>query len=112
MASFPQHKFSLRDEQNTHFCSATLIQPLLLLTAAHCLPGPWGKNANNLPGAEDSLEIREIKIHPNFDVETLNNNIALLRLHPNQHEYRRKEVSKLPPTNWVQVRSQIPGKSE
>ena len=116
-ASFPHHQFSLRDEQSIHFCSATLIQPLLLLTAAHCILGKSltgmkavsGGQGFNVAGAEESLAIDKIIIHPNFDVHTLANDIALLQLRPGLHEHRRNNVvAKLPQPTWALPGEQAP----
>ena len=117
LSPFPNHQFSLRDDNNIHFCSATLVQPLLLLTAAHCILGKSLKGMKAVTGGETlnligdpviSLAVNGAEIHPNFDVNTLENDIALLRLHPNVHQVRKDiTTASLPPPTW-----DLPGEPE
>ena len=101
--------FSLRDERNVHLCTASLIQPLLLLTAAHCILGKSLKGMKAVREGPTTLEqslvpVSQIIIHPNFDPDTLDNDIALLRLDSDDaHEVDSSmEVASvaLPPQTW------------
>ena len=77
--------------KNMHFCGATVIHPLILLTAAHCLVSPnlslskvrivAGEHdlSRNSP-AEQIRNIGQHVIHPGWDSKTWENDIALLML--------------------------------
>ena len=69
-------QFSLQDQTGAHFCSAALVQPLLLLVAAHCVLGKRLAEIKAVIGAdqlglkngtEEIRSISEIIIHPNYD---------------------------------------------
>ena len=79
--------------EHPHFCGASIIHPLILLTAAHCLMGmnkPDGiiavSGKHQLSVHERSQQSRNISrfvIHENWDTKTVENDIALLILdHP------------------------------
>ena len=86
------HIVSLQDQtrQQPHFCGASVIYPLILLTAAHCFPSPQklesvqavggAHNLNNPTGNEQVRKISRLIIHENWDFGTANNDIAILVL--------------------------------
>ena len=88
---FP-HQVSLRvpAKQNVHFCGASVIHPLLLLTAAHCVHNSYkpgeiqavtgDHNQVVAEGTEQIRNVRKFILHPGWNNETLDNDIALLVL--------------------------------
>ncbi|QEK52743.1 serine protease [Pedobacter aquae] len=73
---------------NQHFCGGSILSNTWILTAAHCVVGI---NANNLKvhaGSSNQtnllegqyIQASEIKIHPNYNPLTNDNDIALIRL--------------------------------
>ena len=110
------HQFSLQDRSSgNHLCSATLVHPFLLLTAAHCVFGRSLGGLKVVPGndyyqqmghtgQELRLGIREAILHSDFDATTLNGDIALLRVdqrvaHSNGGGL--SSIVRLPQPNWV-----------
>ena len=72
-----------------HFCSASIIHPLLLLTAAHCLTNHKAAQIRVVTGAvdlkhykgnEQFREVRRVIKHENWNETTWDNDIALLVL--------------------------------
>ena len=75
-----------------HICGATIIHPLILLTAANCLQGvtTWtggrframsgAHNLNHLSGNEQVRHITDAITHPGWDNITKVNDIALIVL--------------------------------
>ena len=106
--TFP-HQLSLQDASTeSHICSVTLVHPLLLLTAAHCV---FGKELGRLKAAtgnhhhlvsEPSRGILEAILHPNYDNVSMDNDIALLRLdRPVPIFYNGSSITApLPQPNW------------
>ncbi|XP_038070215.1 transmembrane protease serine 7-like [Patiria miniata] len=92
-------------------CGATLINAMWAISAAHCFePEPLttsyrlvlGRYTKNIPepGEEQSIDIRQIVLHENYEQYTFDYDIALLRL-------ARPAVR----TDWV-VPGCLPGKSQ
>ena len=84
---FP-HQVSLQNAKG-HFCSASVIHPLHLLTAAHCLtnykPGEirvvtGALDLKRFNGSEQFRKVRHVIKHENWNETTWNNDIALVIL--------------------------------
>jgi len=70
-------------ESGTLVCTATLVAPRVLLTAAHCLPDgamPQAFFGESPQAGGTSLALLDTIRHPEFDATTLTNDVALALL--------------------------------
>jgi len=80
--------YGLTDPILTGFCGSTLIHEDVAVTAAHCFT-VWeaGRNGVCIGGIQDDcsdamdrITVEQLYIHPDFDPDTLENDIMLLKL--------------------------------
>lgn len=74
----------------SHYCGATIISPEWVVTAAHCTTGaPSGytlvagdHNIQSSEGREQTRQVVAIISHPNYNGNTIENDIALMKVDP------------------------------
>ena len=82
-------KFRYGDDWNGHFCGGSLISSQVVLTAAHCMEGQYPQDLEVTAGRVDLSSsgygvqrqlVDSYIIHPNYNRNTLNHDIALVFL--------------------------------
>ena len=81
----------ITDENETQICTATLIDPSFLISVAHCFD-KGAAYVELLPTVNDQKIVNEIVgiavhavyIHPDYDAKTGKNDLALLKVDPDQ----------------------------
>lgn len=85
------HQVSLqvKGKRNGHFCGATIIHPLFLLTAAHCFKSNKPPHIEAVAGEHDLMRsegmeqvrlVTRLIVHEDYNETTVDNDIAFLVL--------------------------------
>lgn len=79
---------SLKNSTEAHFCGGSIINAQYILTAAHCVINETPSNigvylGSHLLTSQIRHDVQQIRCHPNFNTDTLANDIAVLRVSPN-----------------------------
>lgn len=62
-------------------CGSVLISEFFVITAAHCKINNNGNTANVVRlGYSDDYDIKEIHVHPGYNFETKDSDLALVKL--------------------------------
>jgi secreted trypsin-like serine protease len=92
LGQFPHQVSLMRTLSRRHFCGGNVISASLVLTAGHCMYSsnetiqPWsiivagGIVKLNENSTRQERGVKEIRLHPEFDLTTLVNDIAALKL--------------------------------
>ncbi|XP_012532427.2 trypsin [Monomorium pharaonis] len=93
LRQFPYQVSLKRSWNNKHFCGGSIISSSLVLTAGHCvyisgkLTEPWMvivvggivHLVDEVPSRQER-KVLDIRIHPEFDISTLHNDVAVIQL--------------------------------
>ncbi|CAG2122496.1 unnamed protein product, partial [Medioppia subpectinata] len=76
---------SILNRYHEPFCGGTIISPQFIITAAHCVRRRLYVRAGEhdlifADGYEQQIRVSDIFVHPDYDAETVDNDIAVLRL--------------------------------